>query len=269
MPKWSHLVLGFKVFLKAVPLFFRYRLYSFAILPILIAIILNTGNELILPTEKIAEANSTIGIFWAWIAITFQTILGILMFALGNFLAPLILTPLFTYYSERCEKLISGKDTPFELFQFLKDVLRAARLSLRNIILYSFWILILYLFTISLLGESGKVIFRLGTFVFSAYFYGFNFLDYSLEIKKLNYHQSISFIKSHKGIALSIGACFSLSTLFPTAANFPFDSLTSMKDMLIWLSRALSPLIGILAATLCMAELEKDSIKISTEATEK
>ena len=244
-------------------------MYPFATMPILIALILHTGNELILPTEKIAGANSTIGIFWAWIAITFQMIIGILMFALGNFLSILILTPLFTYYSERCEKLISGKNPPFELFQFLKDVLRAARLSIRNILLYSFLILILYLLTNSLLGESGKLIFRLGTFVFGAYFYGFNFLDYSLERKKLNYHQSISFIKRHKGIAISIGACFSLTILFPTRAHFPFDSLTGMKDMLIWLSSALSPLFGILAATLCMTELEKDSKKISTEPTEK
>jgi CysZ protein len=269
MPKLSHIILGSKAFLKAIPLFFRYRLYPFAVVPLLLALILHTGNTLILSHETVPEATLFLEKLWLWTAIAFKTIFGILVYTVGNFLVLLILTPLYTYYSERCEKRVSGKEIPFDLFQFLKDVFRAIGLSTRNIMLQSFWILLLYILTHSLFDEFEQILFTIGTFLVAAYFYGFNFLDYSLERKKLNYHESILFVRKHKGLALSIGACYSFTMLMPANAHFHFDSLSGFKDVLVCLSMAFSPLIAILAATLCMKDLEDDSIKISTDATEK
>jgi CysZ protein len=70
-------------------------------------------------------------------------------------------------------------------------------------------------FVISLVPIFGWIISIFGNFLLSSYFYGFAFMDYSNERKKLSIKESILFIRKNKGFASGVGSLFSLCFFIP------------------------------------------------------
>jgi CysZ protein len=116
-------------------------------------------------------------------------------------------SPVFAFLSEKTACLIEGKDIPFSLTQYLKDVARGITIAFRNAFwqtLYTFSIIILCL--IPVVGWATPV---LALFV-ECYYLGFSMLDYSCERKKLKITHSIHFIAQNKGLAIGNGIVFYL-----------------------------------------------------------
>jgi CysZ protein len=133
-------------------------------------------------------------------------------FSLFKYLWLIIGSPLFAWLSEKTEALIEGKDYPFNFKQFLKDMLRGIRLALRNTLWQTVYtIAVLILGIIPLVGWAAPL---MALFI-ECYYYGFSMLDYSCERHKLNYHQSITYISNHKGLAIGNGIVFYLMHLVP------------------------------------------------------
>lgn len=270
MPKLSHLLLGLVSIYKAIPIFWKYRLYTFAIIPGMLGIVIHTGNGLILSQDVQAEELNTLHSIWQWLTNAFQVMAGIFLYTFGNFLAVILLAPLFTWFSERCGKILTGKDYPFEALQFAKDIVRAIRLVLRNIFVQSVWIIALYLVIHVILKVESRLLFELGTFLIYAYYYGFGFLDYTLEQEKLTFKESITFIRKHRGLALSIGAFYGVTIKLSENLKYVnYNWLNGFLEILIWLSYAVVPLIAILAGSLSVQELEKQRMKFSTDSDKK
>ena len=57
--------------------------------------------------------------------------------------------------------------------------------------------------------------FSLGLFLVSSYFYGFAFIDYTNERRRLTISQSVDFIRKNKGMAIGNGFVFALAMLVP------------------------------------------------------
>jgi CysZ protein len=96
------------------------------------------------------------------------------------------------------------------------------------------------------------------------YFYGFAFIDYVNERRRLNIQQSIYFVSKHRGLALAIGSIYSIFFLsffyvFRSYGDLPTDTATQLFWGTIlaitFVLAAVAPILAITSATLSMHEL--------------
>lgn len=137
------------------------------------------------------------------VGINIATIFLFISFYKFVFLA--VASPLYAYISEKGAEKYKGVSYPFEMSQFIKDIIRGIRISIRN--LFKQVLLTVLLFFLSFIPVIGLV-FAIFIILLDAYYYGFAMLDYSCERDKLSVKQSITFIKKHRGLALGNGLVF-------------------------------------------------------------
>lgn len=160
-----------------------------------------------------------------------QLILLLFYFSWFKYLFLIIGSPVFAYISERTEAIIDGKEYPFSLPQFGKDVIRGIALAVRNTLWQTVYMISIFILSfIPLVGWATPV---LALFV-ECYYFGFSMLDYSSERRKLSVSQSIDFIGNHKGLAIGNGIVFYLMHWVP---------------VLGWI---LAPTYAVIAATLSL-----------------
>ncbi len=147
-------------------------------------------------------------LFWLIIKITLFILLG----TISGYITLIVLSPVYAWISEKIEEEVSGVSYPSNLSKFIKDVLRAIIIALRNGGIELVWTVILFflsfipfvnLFTAPLL------------FIITAYFYGFSFLDYSHERLGLSMGESIREVRSKKFAAVSLGSIFLFLNMIP------------------------------------------------------
>ena len=73
---------------------------------------------------------------------------------------------------------------------------------------------IIILFFVSFIPVVGLISTPLLFFI-SSYYYGFSFMDYTAERRKLTVKESIHFVKQNKGLAIGNGLPFALALLIP------------------------------------------------------
>lgn len=182
-----------------------------------------------------AMNNSFLNFLLITTTLIFRLILLFFYFSLFKYLFLIIGSPVFAYLSEKTENLIEGKEYPFNVKVFLKDMWRGIRLALRNTLWQTVYtVTILLLSLIPVLGWVSPLI----AYLVECYYYGFSMLDYSAERHKLSPAQSITFISSKRGLAIGNGMVFYLMHLIP---------------VLGWL---LAPAYAVIAATLSLYHQE-------------
>lgn len=152
------------------------------------------------------------GIIWVLFKILFFFIFAYF----GGYIVIIILSPILAYLSEKTEKLHTNKDYPFDFKQFIIDIGRGITIAIRNAAIEI--LLTLAILIISFIPIIGWVIGILSPvilFFISAYFYGFSFMDYSMERKRLSVKNSSKFMRQYKALALSNGSIFALSLIIP------------------------------------------------------
>lgn len=148
------------------------------------------------------------------------------------------MSPVFSYLSERTEKIKTGVDYSFSLRQLVKDVLRGVIIAVRNFSIEIILTLLMFILSfIPIIGWFAAIM----LFFISAYFYGFSFMDYALERKKLNLRQSVQFMRENKGIVIANGFVFSLCLIIPFC-GVSFSSFAAV--------------ISVVAGTLAISEME-------------
>jgi len=114
------------------------------------------------------------------------------------------------------------------------------------------------------------------TFFIGFFYYGFSFIDYINERRRLEVHESIFFIRQHRGLAIGIGAIYSLLILVPVDLSALFsihqifnDTSTGVPRFLLhlflWLCASIAPILAIIAATISMhklVDLSKNSYSV-------
>ena len=130
---------------------------------------------------------------------------------------------------------------------------------------YCFFLII---FIVSILGwedPKSSPIFYL-TFLIGFFYYGFAFLDYINERRRLDIVESILFVRKNRGLAIAIGSIYSLLILVPVDLGALFDwssfSAEPLKmisrfswHLFLWLCAAAAPILAIIAATIAMDDL--------------
>ncbi|MFA8436711.1 MAG: EI24 domain-containing protein [Marinifilaceae bacterium] len=144
--------------------------------------------------------------------LTFKVMFFLIFAYFGGYIIIILLSPVFSYLSERTEKIKTGADYPFQFRQLLKDIIRGTRIAIRNLLIeLALTVLMFILSFIPVIGWFSAIL----LFFISAYFYGFSFMDYALERKKLSLKESVLFMRNNKGIVIANGFVFSLCLIIP------------------------------------------------------
>ena len=144
--------------------------------------------------------------------VIFRLVLLLFYFSLFKYIFLIIGSPVFAYLSEKTESIIEEKEFPFSFTQLIKDIGRAVRIALRNMLWQTVYVVtILILSFIPLFGWIAPLV---SLFV-ECYYLGFSMLDYSSERNKMSASQSIEFISHHKGLAIGNGMVFYMMHLIP------------------------------------------------------
>lgn len=178
-------------------------------------------------------------IYWLlWLSL--RIALYFAMAFIGGSVILLLMSPVLTMLSEEVAVKLGQQKAAFSITQFTRDLTRAAGLAIKNgAIQLALTIACFFLGFIPVVGIAAPFL----LFAINAYFFGFNFMDYSLERKKLSASESGKFIWKNKGKAIGLGAPFTLWLLIPF-----FGSLTS----------GFVAVIATVAATLEMEKVNRD-----------
>ncbi len=140
----------------------------------------------------------------------------------GGYIVVIVMSPFMAYVSEKTEHILNGSDYPFDCIQIIKDAFRGILLAIRNIFMEMF--LGFLIFLIAFFPIVGPLIAIIGMpfilFIISAYYYGFSFIDYTNERRKLTVGQSVNFVKKNKGMAIGHGLIFALLMYIPIVGSF-------------------------------------------------
>lgn len=135
-----------------------------------------------------------------------------LFFTFGGYFVLILMSPVYSWLSERAERELTGKDYSFDFRQMLWEVGRGIMLACRNMF-FQFLISFL-LFLCSFIPLVGLLT-PFAMFFVSAYFYGFSFIDYAVERKRFNIRKSTAYMKKNIGMVTGVGAVFAFSLLIP------------------------------------------------------
>lgn len=131
---------------------------------------------------------------------------------IGGSIILMLMSPILTWLSEKVAAKM-GKPTPdFTFQQFLADMFRALGMAVRNgIIQIVLSIACFILGFIPVVGVAAPFL----LFFINAYFYGINFMDYTLERRRMNMNESTAFAWQNRYKTLGVGIPFALWMIVP------------------------------------------------------
>jgi CysZ protein len=232
---------------------------------------------------RIGEVESITGLTWMTLKMIFYDKLYIIFTKFTLYIVIILLSPVLAIVSEKTEAILTGNKYPINLLQLWKDIKRAVRLNSR-LILIEYSIIILFIAIGTLFGGSiNTFLVFIAPIIIGFYFYGFGFIDYVNERRRLNIRQSIHFVSQNKGLAVAIGSVYSIFFLsyfytYKEFATLPSDTNTQ----LIWgtllvvtfILATITPMLAITSATLSMHEIvdlskNKYAVKSTNDLVEK
>jgi len=265
--------LGYKNYAKGIGFLIKHRLYWFVLLPLILfvgvywlgtyfeSIELKIGRDI---AKEVKNLDSLNEITWRSVQMHIFGVLNTIFTKFTLYIVVVILSPLLSFLSERIEKILTGNKYKFSFIQLMHDIRRGLKIALRNIS-WEYFIIVLMIGLTSFIDSSFKDFLILAvTIPIGFYFYGFAFIDYINERRRLNIQQSIYFVSKHKGLAVSIGSIYSIFFLsffyvFRNISKFPTDTGTQLfwGSILVitFLLAAVAPILAITSATLSMHDL--------------
>lgn len=176
-----------------------------------------------------------------WLNIILSFVIGLILkvllfFVFSSFLKFIVLivcSPIMALLSERVDEIHAGKKFPFQFGQFIHDIFRGIRVTLRNMFLET--AILLACMLIGWIPVLGWIVVPF-LYIIGWYFLGFNMMDYTYERRKLKISEGAVFTRKHKGIAVGNGMIFSFLLMIPFAGI------------------ALAPILSVVAATLATIE---------------
>ena len=273
MKFFKELGIGLKNYWVGTKFLFEHRLLAYFIFPLIlftgVYVLGNYFQSVELDINEALKAKSadisTINeLTWISIKMFFFDGLYIIFTQFTLYIVVVLLSPLLATLSQKIESILTGNKYPFNLRNLINDIKRGAMIAFRNLIWYYLFVGI-FLGLVSFFDLSAKsfIIFAI-PFIVGFYYYGFSFIDYVNERRRLNIQQSIYFVSQHKGLAIAIGSIYSILFLlyFYITNNrtdlisvYGYERLWEIGSWFLLTLAALSPIIAITAATLSMHEV--------------
>ena len=259
----KNLLFGYQSYIKAIKFIGKHKLYWYFFIPAILMLVIYKIGEMIRNHYIPPNAENMNEIIWYLVYLLIEITIALLLMKFAKYLVVIILSPLLSSLSMKTEKILTGNTYPFDFPQLISDIKRAMRIVVRNI-MWEYLIFIVILIVASIVASIGgdvknNPIFYL-TFLVGCYYYGFGFLDYINERRRLDMDQSITFVRDHRGLSVAIGSIYSLLIFVPVdvGALFDwsnFDALNFLKHLLLWICASVAPILAIVAATIAMDDL--------------
>ncbi|MGL4910026.1 MAG: EI24 domain-containing protein [Cetobacterium sp.] len=196
-----------------------------------------TGDKIFTRLSIYFEIQKYTGIL-KWVIVTF---IRVLMISIQYFFFKIILlgilSPFFSYISEKIEKYEDNVDYNFSLKQNIYFIFRGVKIASK-----SFAKEIIYTLAILLLGFIPVINISIPILIFivQSYFISYNFVDYTLERRKFSAKESSDFMKENKITFVIGGGIFTILYFIPI------------------LGIIVAPIIGIVAFTTTTLKILKD-----------
>ncbi len=129
-----------------------------------------------------------------------------------KYIAVMILSTVWAILSEKVEEILTGNNYPFIWKYYVADIKRGLRINLWAMI-QEYLIFFGYLI-IALIFGFPKELNIVMALVIGFWYYGWGYMDYILERRRLNIAQSIHFGRQHAGLAFGIGIIYSVAFEF-------------------------------------------------------
>jgi CysZ protein len=259
---------GLSTYVDAWRFIKNHKMWWYFLLPILLFVGIYYLGFTFQNLQNSSRATENDGIFrtaWIFFLRTLYWLLALVIFNFMRYIIIILISPLLSVVSERVEKIITGNTYKFNLVQLIKDVKRTLNLAIRNIIwefgiiaiIYAGTYIVLYIFQISFLAKYVAML--LSMFV-AFYYYGFGFIDYINERRRMNIQQSVDFVKKNRGFAIGLGMVFTLifhysNILFKNVGDNVSGFWFFVLVVIIAIITACVPIITMVAATLGMHKL--------------
>lgn len=146
-----------------------------------------------------------------------------------------LLAPLLTAISTHTEFMLTGNRYTYSLSQYVTDVQRALGIAFRNMGILMGCMLLYY--AVSLILPLPDFLANLFYYGIAFYFYGFSFMDYASERRRLSLSDAVTFTRQNALTAYSLGAIYGLIFLIP------------------WAGVVIAPILGAVAGTIAVHEL--------------
>ena len=261
--------LGVNSYINAVIFIKKHKLWIYFLFPIVIFFVIYYAGFTFQELKRDYTASddaSMIKKVWYFFVSGFFLLMSYVIFNFMRYILIILISPVLSVVSEKVEKIITGNKYKFNLKQLLNDIKRTINLAIRNIF-FEFGIvygvsLVLYIIFWIVPSPEGTAKFISGQFAMlvAFYYYGFGFIDFMNERRRLTIKQSVKFVKKHKGFAIALGSIF---TVFFHYTNKYFieikeDVSSSTFMFIIIISSiimAVIPIVTMVAATLGVHEL--------------
>lgn len=150
------------------------------------------------------------GLVWVVLKFAFFFIFA----TIGGYIVIICLSPVFAILSEKTEEILTGNKYPFNGDQIMRDVVRGVLIAFRNMFIELGYMIVIFLLGL-FIPLIGGIVGTILLFFIASYFYGFAFIDYTNERRRLSIKQSVQFIRDNKGMAIANGMVFSFFMLIP------------------------------------------------------
>ena len=258
----SNFVTGIKSYIKAGELIFSSTMWLAFSVPILLSLGIFWGGEALIDSLKAFDFNTIDeGNGQIYLTVGIKSIFVYITVYMNKYMVLALLAPLLAALSVRTEFLLTGNKYKTSFKLYLEDVKRALIISFRNMgmqILFMVGFLL-----ITFIYQLPGIVYDVFYFVVAFYFYGFSFMDYASERRRLTVKESVKFTRRH------VGAAFALGGIYGGAFHIPYAGVV------------LAPIFGVVAGTIVVHELvdlsknehairpgEEGNVRIAEEADE-
>lgn len=258
--------LGLRAYWKAFLFIVERKLYWYALIPAFLMLGIYQAGSWIQQHRFVSDTSTMNGIIWYLIKLMLEISIAMLLMQFAKYLVVTLLSPLLAYLSLKTESIITGNKYPFTFHQFWLDIKRGLRIVVRNMMWQYFFFLLIFLFcAIFWDNVYESPVFYL-TYLIGFYYYGFSFLDYVSERRKLTVDESILLMRKHRGLTVAIGMVYSLMILVPVdlfalfdwqrISEAPIDVVSQFcVHFFLWFCAAFAPILASVASTLAMHDV--------------
>jgi len=261
-----HFWLGLTAYKDALVFIHVNRWYWFFLIPAALMLVIYKLGDMLRMREITPHLDNMNGIVWFLIQMMFELTIALLLMKFAKYLVVIMLSPLLAHLSQKCEKVLTGKQYAFNFNLLVDDVKRGLKIVVRNIMWEYFFFLVIFI--VAKFGwedPKSSPIFYL-SFAIGFFYYGFSFIDYVNERRRLSMDESIVFVRAHRGLAVAIGGVYSLLILVPVdigqlfyvqqIISHPKSELGQfLLHLLLWICASAAPILAIVASTIAMHKL--------------
>ncbi|MEZ4937468.1 MAG: EI24 domain-containing protein [Crocinitomicaceae bacterium] len=257
---------GVSSYLEGAKFIFKHKLWYYFIFPAILSIGIFLLGQYFVSLEvdineklKANNPENLNELIWLNIELVISDGFYVIFTKFTKYIVIIILSPLLAMLSEKMEEIMTGNVYPFNFTQLVHDVKRGVRIAIRNMFWeYFFLVVVLGLAAFFPKNEFKAVMIFSIPLLIGFYYYGFGFLDYINERRRLDIKQSTYFVRNHRGLAMSIGAIYSILFMIPEVLKYFFPSVFSnvyVYMVLATIAVAFAPILAMAAATMSMQKL--------------